>query len=464
MRRSVIRRFRKRRARTRRLRSRKVTFQQALCQFLTPAVYKQGHQAWLTHTRQAQKPEPSRSAWSLKAILWTLLLMVWSKGDSEPERFLKARNFFVAEHQHEKRPGETWEGFRQALRRVPMPVFRALAAGLRQEVGQQWVESLRIGGWLPIGCDGSRLECPRAAALEARLGQAGKDASAPMVYVTALVLLPMGLLWAWRLDKGTGNELQHLRQMLPTLPKKSLLVADAFYLGYDLYRSILNTDAAFLMRMSSRATLYSESNIPLERFREGWIHYWPKEVQEKKGPPLRLRLLRVRGKKCDVWLLTNLDKHALPRRQAKKIYRWRWRNEGLFRTFKGTLDKTKLRHRTPALIFREAEGSLLALQLLMAMTATMQEQEKTTASPRRFVLRIRGAMLRGLATLGPRQWQRYEEALEEIHDESPGRTSKKTRREWPRRKPHQPPKPPKLKRLSQHQKDRLHKILRLNKT
>jgi len=372
----------------------------------------------------------------------------------------------VAEHQHEKRPGETWEGFRQALRRMPIPVFRALAAGLRQEIGQQWIESLRIGGWLPIGCDGSRLECPRAEVLEARLGQAGKDGSAPMVYVTALALLPLGLLWAWRLDKGTGNELQHLQQMLPTLPKKSLLVADAFYLGYDLYRSILHpdADAAFLMRMSSRATLYSESNVPLDRFREGWIHYWPKEVQEKNGLPLRLRLLRVGGKKCDVWLLTNLDKQALPRRQAKKIYRWRWRNEGLFRIFKGTLDKTKLRHRTPALVFREAEGALIALQLLMAMTATMQEKEKTTASPRRFVLRIRGAMDGGLATLGPRQRQRYEEALEEIHDESPNRTSKKTRREWPRRKPHQPPKPPKLKRLSQHQKDRLHKILKRNKT
>jgi hypothetical protein len=459
MRRSSRRKSQKRRARTRRLRSRKVTFQQALRQFLTPAVYRQGHQAWRTHAGQTQTREPSNCSWSLKAILWTLLLMVWGKGDSEAERFLKARNFFVSEHQHEKRPGETWEGFRQALRRLPMPVFRALAAGLRQQVGTPWIDALRIGGWLPVGCDGSRLECPRAAALEGRLGQAGRDDSAPMIYVTALALLPMGLLWAWRLDKGNGSELQHLRQMLPTLPEKSLLVADAFYLGYHLYQSILEAKAAFLFRMSSRGYLYSESNVPLERFREGWVHYWPKEIQERRQPPLRLRLLRVRGQKCDVWLLTNLDKRELPRRQAKKIYRWRWRNEGLFRTFKKTLDKTKLRHRTPALVFREAEGSLLALQLLMAMTAHMQEHEKTPASPRRFVLRIRGAMMRGVATLGPRQLQRYEEALEEIHAESPNRTSPKIRRHWPGRTPHQPPKPPKLKRLSEHQKARMRKTL-----
>jgi hypothetical protein len=385
--------------------------------------------------------------------------MMFGKGDSNAERFLKARAFFVSRHGHEKRPGASWEGFQQALRRLPVPVFRALAAGLRQPIGQQWIESLRIGGWLPMGCDGSRPECPRSAALEKRLGQAGKDDSAPMIYVTALALLPLGLLWAWRLDKGTGNELRHLRQMLPTLPEKTLLVADAFYLGYDLYRSILEARAAFLMRMSSRVHLYTESNVPLERFREGWVHYWPTHVQDKRLPPLRLRLIRIRGKKADVWLLTNLDKKELPRRRASQIYRWRWRNEGLFRTLKRTLDKTKLWHRTPALIFREAEGAMLALMLLMAMTVQMMEQEKTKISPRRFVLRIRGAMDEGIASLGPRQLRRYQDALEEIHDESPNRKSSKARRLWPRRKEHQPPKPPKLRRLTGEQKRLLAKVL-----
>jgi hypothetical protein len=452
MRRSAVRNAKKRQARARRIRANKVSFTQALHQFLTPEVWKQGHRAWQT--------KHSDCSWSLKGILWTLLLMIWGKGDSEAERFLKARAFFVSKHRHEKRPGASWEGFQQALRRLPMPVFRALAAGLRQPIGERWIDSLRIGGWLPVGCDGSRLECPRSAALEKRLGQAGKDDSAPMVYVTALALLPLGLLWAWRLDKGTGNELQHLTQMLPTLPEKTLLVADAFYLGYDLYRSILSARAAFLMRMSSRAHLYSETNVPLERFREGWIHYWPTAAQDKHRPPLRLRLLCVRGKKADVWLLTNLAKTELPRRRAGQIYRWRWRNEGLFRTFKHTLDKMKLRHRTPALVFREAEGALVALQLLMAMTAEVARQEKTSASPRRLVLRIRGAMDEGIASLGVRQLRRYQDALEDIHDESPNRRSSKVRRPWPRRKDHKPPKPPKLRRLTCEQKTLMAKVLK----
>jgi hypothetical protein len=455
MKRSAIRKARKRQARARRIRAKKVSFHEAIHQFLTPQVWKQGHQAW-----EACATEHYDCSWSLKALLWNLLLMIWGKGDSEAERFLEARAFFVSRHQHGKRPGETWEGFRQALRRLPIPVFRALAAGLRQQIGRRWIDALRIGGWLPIGCDGSRLECCRSAELEARLGQAGKNDSAPMVYVTALVLLPLGLLWSWRLDKGTGSELTHLTQMLPTLPEKSLLVADAFYLGYDLYRSILRAEAAFLMRMSSRANLYSEDDVPLERFKEGWVHYWPEHAQEKRQPPLRLRLLRVGSGKVDVWLLTNLDKKNLPRRRAAQIYRWRWKNEGMFRTYKRTLDKMKLRHRTAALVFREAEGSLIALQLLLAMAAqNMQQEKKTSASPRQMLLRIRGVVVRALTELGPRQLLRYEEALQEIHGESPNRTSSKTRRPWPRRKEHKPPKPPKLKRLSKDQKQLMTKTL-----
>jgi len=453
MSRPSIRKAAKRRARHRRERRRERTLsvQASLHQFLTPQVWKQGHRAWFgTHFQ---------SGWSLKAILWVLLVMTWLPGGSERERFLQARQVFVAEHAHEKRPGATWAGFRAALRRLPMAVFRALASGLRHQIGDRWIDELRVGGWLPIGCDGSRLECPRSKSLEKRLGQAGKDDSAPMVYVTALVLLPLGLLWAWRLDKGTGSEHRHLKQMLPTLPDQALLIADACYLGYDLYRSILATGTAFLFRMSSRAYLYTDQNQPLKRFREGWVHYWPDDFQKAGQPPLRLRLLRVRGPKCAVWLLTNLAKEELPRRRAGEMYRWRWRNEGLFRTYKRTLDKMKLRHRTPALVFREAEGSLIALQVLLAMTVQEMQAAKTRASPRRLLLRIRGTVARVLATMGPRQRQRYEEALEEIHDESPGRTAAKVRRPFPRRKDHTPPKPPQFRRLTKGQRTLLARLL-----
>ena len=80
--------------------------------------------------------------------------------------------------------------------------------------------------------------------------------------------------------------------------------------------------------------------------------------------PLRVRLLCVRRRKKgesksqDVWLMTNvLDATRLSVAQAGQMYRWRWENEGLFRTFKRTLAKVKLTSRTLALIHREAEAA-----------------------------------------------------------------------------------------------------------
>ena len=81
------------------------------------------------------------------------------------------------------------------------------------------------------------------------------------------------------------------------------------------------------------------------------------------------RLIRVQAKgqtKHDVWLLTSvLAPQKLSAKTAGHFYRWRWRNEGLFRTYKRTLNKVKLASRTVRLIHRELEGSLLALQILL---------------------------------------------------------------------------------------------------
>jgi hypothetical protein len=448
MKRSAIHNFQKQQHRACQV-GEQVSFAEALSQFLTPRVWKQAHQAW-------QKSH-SASRWSLKAMSWVLLLMTWGLGKSEAERFQTARAFYVSRHQRNKRPGETWEGFQKALRRLPLSVFRALAAGVRQQIARRWLDHLRIGGYVPIACDGSRLECPRTAELEKRLGQAGKDGSPPTVYLSALVLLPLGLLWSWRLGKGTASEHDHLTRLLPTLPEKSLVVGDAGYLSYELYRSILQAGAAFLARMSSRAYLYTEDNIRLKRFREGWVYYWPGYAQREGLPPIRARLVRVRGQKADVWLLTSLDRDILSAGQVAQIYRWRWCNESLFRTYKRTLDKVKLQHRTVALIHREAEGSLLAVQLLLAMTAL--QHKSTHRSPRRMLLRLRGEVTAGIAQLGPRQLRSYVEALQQIHGETPNRTSSKTRRPWPRKKKTKPPGTPNFRTLTNKQKTLMAKIL-----
>ena len=132
-----------------------------------------------------------------------------------------------------------------------------------------------IDGHMPFGCDGSRVECPRAAELEARLGKGSKEASAPTTWVTAFVHLGLGLLWSWHLGKGTADERLHLRQMLSTTPPQALVVADAAYLGYELASAILGHKRSYLLRLSSKNRLYAIDDTPFEEWQDGQVYYWP---------------------------------------------------------------------------------------------------------------------------------------------------------------------------------------------
>jgi Transposase DDE domain len=418
-------------------------------QFLTPQVWKQARAA-VPH-----RPAPPR--WDLQPLILVTLAMTWTAGDSQAERFQIARGFYVVAYEARKRPGASLQGFQKALRRIPMRQLRAWAQGVRHQIRARFAARLLVDGFEPMGCDGSRLECPRSAEWEARLRSAGKNDSAPTLWVTAFVHLGTGLLWSWQLGPGTADERQHLRRLLATLSPAALVVADAAYMGYELARAIVVTRRSFLLRMSSKVDLYTPEQATLETWSEGPVYYWPHSIQKQGLPPLACRLIRVpaRGRvKHDVWLLTDvLDPARLSAVTAARFYRWRWRNEGVFRIYKRTMQKVKLSSRTVALAHREAEVSLLALQLLLAH-ADLALRPKTAAvggpviSPRKVLIEIR----RELHGPVKRREGSYAQRLEGCRAEDRHQTSRKATREWPRRKPHKPPGPPVLHTLSDEQK------------
>jgi hypothetical protein len=419
-------------------------------QFLTPQVWKQA--------RQAVPKRRSQPRWDLQPLVLVLLAMTWTAGDSESERFEAARGFYVMCYEGRKRPGKTLAGFQKALARIPMRQLWALAQGVRDQIQRNYVGRLLLDGFIPMGCDGSRVECPRAAELEARLGKGSKEASAPTAWVTAFVHLGLGLLWSWRIGKGTADERLHLRQMLFLLPPQALVVADAAYLGYELAWAILHHDRSFLLRLSSKNRLYTVDDTPLEDWQEGRVYYWPETAQKDEQPPLLCRLIRIKATgqtKNDVWLLTNiLDSQRLSLKTAAKFYRWRWRNEGLFRTYKRTLKKFKLSSRTVKLIHRELEGSLLALQILLAHSDLALRSNDATGeiviSPRKVLIQIRREIAGTGA--GSRRVAPYPQRLEKCRAAKRCQKSPKASREWPRRKPHKAPAPPKFLTLREDQK------------
>jgi hypothetical protein len=466
------------------------SFLQCLGSFLTPQVWK-----------QALKATPRRRAWrwQIQPLLFVVLTMTWCAGDSLPERFETARAFYVALHQRRRRPGRTFAGFAKALGKLPVRVLRAVATALRGRLAQVFAKRWWVDGFIPLGCDGSRLACPRSRELERRLGlgqrkkrrrrpkkgaparppvPTGQDpagtpaakpraAGTPQVWVTAVVHLGLGVLWSWRLGTGNADEREHLRRLVVTVPRGTLLVADAGYVGYDLLSRLQAAGMSFLVRLSSRAPLYVPDKSALKKYRDGLVYYWPQTAQKHDRPPLPVRLWRLRGDKGDVCLMTNvLDPRRLPRRTASKMYRWRWRNEGLFRTYKRTLGKVKLLGRTVAQVHREAEGSLLALQLLLAQGVLAEpvpgggRSRGGLPSPRKLLLEIRAEMrnVTGMY-LGPRQAKSYRERLAQARWPERRQRSGKVRRRWPGRQDHKPPRPPKILKMGTILKDKMEKTL-----
>jgi hypothetical protein len=431
-----------------------------LREFLTPTVWKQA--------RQAARRGRSAPRWDLQPLVVIMLAMTWATGDSQAEKFEKARGYYIASHAARRRPGKTLAGFQKALRRVPMRQLRALAAGVRCQIHARLGTRRLVAGFEPMGCDGSRIECPRTPELERGLGQAGKTDAAPNLWLTAVVHLPTGLLWSWRLGPGIASEQDHLRFLIATLSPEAMIACDAAYMGYELVRAILGSKRSFLFRMSSRIDLYTLEETGLKDWTEGPVLYWPKYVQNKGLPPIRCRLVRVtarakgkgkgKGKgsiQRDVWLLTDiLDPARLSVATAAQFYRWRWRNEGLFRTYKRTIKKLKLSSRTVELVHREAELSLLATQILLAhadlalrpvATAT---PDRPAISPRKVLIEIR----KEIDAAPRRKIKGYHARLAGCRAECRTQTSPKSTRDWPRRKPHKPPKPPILLTPSQDQK------------
>jgi len=422
-------------------------------EFLTPEVFKQVRNA----SKRRKCPR-----WDLHPLLYILLLTTYCCGDSLPEKFEAARGFYVVCYPKRKRPGASFTGFEKAIAKLPMPILRTLAGAIRGRVGTVFADRWKVGNFIPFGCDGTRQACPRSAELEKRLGTFGKEGSPPMIWNTSIVHLTLGFPFCWRLGKGgKASERSHLMHMLRWLPAAAMVVADAGYVGYDVAARMIASGVFFLIRMSSHATFYSEADEPLDEFREGIVYYWPKTQQDGGKPPIRGRLIRIHSDrhKMDVWLFTNVeDTKQLPLETAGVFYRWRWENEGFFRTYKRTLKKVTLMSRTLRLVHREAEASMLATQLLLCQGALAMPAPKKGALP--VMCSPRGVLLEMRRDIsGRRQSKPFCERIAQAQREQRERTSAKQKREWPRRKPHAPPHPPVLLRLSDDQKIKIQQHL-----
>jgi hypothetical protein len=383
--------------------------------------------------------------------------MIYATDEALKDRFEAARTCVIEMFPGRRRPGRTYQGFIKAQKRIPRKMVGHLKDHLRQhhrqEAGAFWARF----GWVPFACDGSRVEVPRTTRNQARLGCAGREKTGPQLFVTTLYHMGTGLPWDWHIGKGTESERDHLRMMLAKLPPGSLIVADAGFTGYALMQAILARGLSFLIRAGSNVSLLSGLDLEWEIRSDGqavWL--WP--LNQRRLPPLKLRLIRLRrvsrggGEMC---LLTNVfDQERLPDETAAILYRMRWGVELFYRSYKQTLNQRKLRSKAPRAARWELHWGMTALLLLGLMSVAQivgRGRDPLSLSVAQALRVVRQAMR------SPRRWRgrgdlgvRLAEALKDEYR----RRSSKTAHDWPRKKNETPPGTPKIRAATEDESRR----------
>lgn len=353
----------------------------------------------------------------------------------------------------------------QALIKYGEAILNCLARRLHQLMEQIDETNFRIGMWVVLAVDGSRLDTPRTVANELRFCKPRKKRSkkqrkakrgrhakkrapvfkkskynpqpvGPQVWLTLLWHVGQRMPWAWKIGPSYSSERGHLMEMLDTVnfPAKSLICGDAGFVGYEFWKSIDSSGNRFLCRVGSNCSFLRL--LGDVRHKNGIVCCWPKDQQAKGQPPLTLRLLCFNDGRGEVYLVTNeLNTRNLSDKLAGQIYRRRWGIEVQIRSLKQTFGRSKLLGRTPEVAVVELSWSIMGLWVaqlfaLREQTDTMPPDSQASVAQ---VLRILESILQRPDVV-PVRGQSFKKQLNEARTDTYTRTTTKKSRNFPRRK------------------------------
>lgn len=380
-----------------------------------------------------------RVRWSDRILVTAVLLLIWSGGDTLRDAFAAARRSVIAIYRTRRRPGKHLQGFLKTWQNRSAELLHRIVVTLRQRMIEQADAEWRWKGWAIFGVDGSRINCPRTRANERAFGCAGKHKTTPQLLLVTLFHVASGLPWGWRRTRGDGSERDQLLDMLPELPERSLLLADAGFTGYRLLEKLQAEGHSFIVRVGRNVTLLRKLGYHVLE-RADTVYLWP--LEQRKQAPLVLRLVTLESGRRRMALLTNvLDDKCLSGVEIEMLYHRRWTIEVMFRSLKQTLGKRKLLAETPDLAAAELDWAMTGLWMLGLMVGRAIEGRGAWSAAAALRV-VRSALRHGAARAGRnRLWQQLRAARLDSYQ----RKRSKNARDWPHKKTEQPPGTPRVR-------------------
>jgi hypothetical protein len=228
--------------------------------------------------------------------------MLWAMSDETTlkDRFRIARKIIMRWFPQQPEPAQSYQAFVKLLVKWTDPLLRALRTHFRRRTKSALAAVWKVGKFLVYACDGSRVDVPRTLSNQERYSpksrlsreaqkrrrakrkrsvarrreeQRQNQANVPQIWLTTLWHVGSGLPWEWQTGPSDSSERDHLRQMLPTLPEDALLTADAGFVGFDLWQTILQADCQLLVRVGGNVRLLRKLGYAQEC--DGLVYLWP---------------------------------------------------------------------------------------------------------------------------------------------------------------------------------------------
>lgn len=341
--------------------------------------------------------------WKPEELVAQAIIWAWQEARYITDGFTIALE--VCEELKLERVVRTYTSFMNALERYAGMFSEELRCRFQdlaeQIAGQHW----RDGEWVLMAFDGSRTKAPRTLSNEQALcaphygqGTTAKyrnkktkgmrrrqneknkpQPPAPQVWITMFWHMSLRLPWTWKLGPSNSSERGHVETILQEekFPENTLFCGDAGFVGYDFWKLILDQGGQFLVRVGANVNLLTEQ-ADIKRIGEGIVLCWPKGKMNSGAEPLRLRLVKVKIGKTDMWMLTSvLNKNKLPAKKIITYYKMRWGVEIEYRGLKQTLDRHNLRCRNSDRVYVELDWSIRAMAIaeLIALSQQIQQSE-----------------------------------------------------------------------------------------
>lgn len=295
--------------------------------------------------------------WSAQSLAFAAILWAWAEPFTLVGRFalvmkINARLF------RNSPIDVSYQSFVKLLGKHTESLAAPIIACLRKRMQTDFKQHFTLYDRAVFAVDGTKILLPKTKSNEkayaktrkrkqTRRGVGAKTKSGhlrnkvPQFYATMMWNMGTQLLWDWRAGPSNASESEHLEEMIESLPDQSVVVADAGFIGYDLWNKILGGGHHLVVRVGANVKLLRKLGFTREN--KSTVCYWPIEKRKAGLPPFIFRMLVITGGKHPVYLLTNLKVSELTNTQLAELYRRRWGIEVHYRTLKCTFGRGKLR-------------------------------------------------------------------------------------------------------------------------